>query len=270
MQVAAPLLALLVALAFDEPFIGITLVLAFLLAARAASWAGVRALQDGQSVDWYRADRVREADDASAALIVLSYQAGYRPSALDELNRRYWDRVLGCAWITVADADDPEYVTRRVFMQVSEALGELELDPSLPFRVWLFRIARSTLLDARAGRLRGSRPARPRLRGLGSTPGSSFIPTGDPNEYIGLMLGRALDLSLQQLAAEVDRPPAEVRKLLRDAERFSQTKIGSPPGGRGNGDRLAMRMRPRRGPVLAARRRALVAQSPPPGLHLRG
>jgi DNA-directed RNA polymerase specialized sigma24 family protein len=247
-QVVGSSLGFALALALTRPAFGVA-VLGSLLAGRVAAAPRARRVSDPRpQVEPQPEPQLspRQAEDAEAAALVRAYQAGDR-SAFEELNRRYFDRILACARVTVRDVDEPDYVARRVFMRVGAALGRVELRRDLPFRLWLFRLARRTMLDARAAhlsgrpqlRIRGAQRARraPRIRAAG-------LPASD---HAALALGDALELSVEEIASELGRPPEAVRRLIAQGA----------PAGRGSSDRWPMVARRGVAPVLSARRLAL-------------
>ena len=232
------------ALALGQPMVGLA-ALAALVLTRAVATAPRERPVTGHGPQPPAPLTPREAEDADAARLVLAYQTGDH-SAFEEINRRYFDRILACARLTVREIDEPDYVARRVFMRVGAALGRVELRGDLPFHLWLFRLARRTMLDARAAQL-SSRPQSrgrgahravraPRVRGGGLA----------SSEQAALALGEALELSVEEMALELGRTPDAVRGLLsRGAD------------GHGSSDRWQMVALRGVAPVLSARRLAL-------------
>jgi DNA-directed RNA polymerase specialized sigma24 family protein len=197
-------LAFGVALAVAAPWVGIAGFAPLMLAARA-----------GRGPE--------RTDDAIDERLVAAYQAGDR-SALDALHERYFDRIRACAHVTVREADDPDFVARRVFMRVASGLARLDPRRPLSFRVWLFRLARRTMLEARTAHLRGPEPAR---SAAFEETVAGWIADGEahalreefsPSECSALALCYVLDLSLDELAEGLGRTPQAVRELTARAE----------------------------------------------------
>ena len=98
--------------------------------------------------------RSGHAAEASDAALVRAAQAG-DAAAFAQLYERYFDQVYAYAAFRLAGAADAEDVASQVFLRALEALGGYRWQ-GVPFRAWLFRIARNLLTDA--GRRAARRP----------------------------------------------------------------------------------------------------------------
>jgi RNA polymerase sigma-70 factor (ECF subfamily) len=87
----------------------------------------------------------QQLEDADTARLVIRIQGGDR-DAFADLYMRYFDRVYGYLNIGLRDRHEAEDVTQQVFVKVFESLPAY-VRRGQPFRAWLFRIARNTLLD---------------------------------------------------------------------------------------------------------------------------
>lgn len=85
------------------------------------------------------------AEDIDTAYLVKRLQAGDR-SLYGELYLRYFDRVYSYLRMSLRDPHEAEDVAQDVFMKVYEALPTYERR-GMPFRFWLFRIARNRAVD---------------------------------------------------------------------------------------------------------------------------
>lgn len=208
----------------------------------------------------------RDAEDAIDDRLVVAYLEGDR-SALDEIHARYFDRIRACAHVAVREVDDPDFVARRVFMRVASGLARRDRHRAVTFRVWLFRLARRTMLEARAAHLHAREPARCAGRRhsvrdgavgwIGEREARVLREQFSASDGSALALCYALDLSVDELAEGLGRAPHTVRELLsRSLHAFEARRIGEVRRG-GACTRLDMVLRERRGPVLTARRAAL-------------
>jgi RNA polymerase sigma factor (sigma-70 family) len=212
------------------------------------------------------------AEDVETARLVVEYQLGDR-SALEDIYRRYFDRIYAYARVALRDPHEAEDVTQQVFMQVVEALGRYQLRRGTPFRHWLFRIARNTMLNARETQRRAQleEPARVELRiedGATRTAQDAldwltdadlymFVDQLPPSQREVLVLRYVLDMSGKEIACQLDRTPESVRQLLSRALRRLEQQLASVRSSRGTVERSAMRARTAAPPVVSTRRRAL-------------
>src|SRR5688572_9328651 len=101
----------------------------------------------------------RQAEDRDSAGLVARFKAG-ETEAFGALYDRYFDRVYAYLHVIFKSRADAEDAAQQVFFQVFEALPGYE-DRGLPFRAWLFAVARNHALhQLRAnGRLEITDPA---------------------------------------------------------------------------------------------------------------
>jgi RNA polymerase sigma-70 factor, ECF subfamily len=212
------------------------------------------------------------AEDVEVARLVVEYQLG-DVSALEDIYLRYFDRVYAYARVALRDAHGAEDVTQQVFTRVIEALPRYELRPGTPFRAWLFRIARNTILDSRAAQLR-SQPEEPamlearreRHESAEASEALDWLTDADlylfvellpPSQREVLVLRYVLDMSNNEIAAALDRTSEAVRQLLSRAHRSLERRLVAAGRARGRSERSPMLRRVPCAPVTSARRLAL-------------
>jgi RNA polymerase sigma-70 factor (ECF subfamily) len=88
--------------------------------------------------------------DADSKRLVIRYQSGDE-SVFGELYLRYFNAVYSYARVALDDYHEAEDLTQQVFIRVLSALGDYEARPGVPFRAWLFAIARNAVIDAIRG-----------------------------------------------------------------------------------------------------------------------
>jgi RNA polymerase sigma-70 factor (ECF subfamily) len=232
-----------------------------------------------------RLPSTQAAEDVDTARLVVEYQLGDR-SALEDIYLRYFDRIYAYARVALRDPHTAEDVTQQVFTQVIEFLPRFQLRGETPFRHWLFRIARNAMLDAREARMRAL-PEEPALLELRREQGESrtafdaldwltdadlyvFVEQLPPSQREVLVLRYVLDMSGNEIAATLDRRPDAVRQLLSRALRTLERQLAASGRTRGSSDRSPMLARPRRAPVVSARRLALTERAHGASLAARG
>jgi RNA polymerase sigma-70 factor (ECF subfamily) len=96
-------------------------------------------------------ERLEPADegvrDADSKRIVIRHQAGDE-TAFGDLYLRYFNPVYTYARVALSDHHEAEDVTQQVFIKTLSALDRYELRPGVPFRGWLFSIARNVVITA--------------------------------------------------------------------------------------------------------------------------
>jgi RNA polymerase sigma-70 factor, ECF subfamily len=221
-------------------------------------------------------ERVRPAgqheQDVETARLVARAQSGDR-DAMPELYLRFFDGVYSYLRVALRDEHEAEDATQDVFLKAMQALPRYELRARVPFRAWLFRIARNELIS----RVRKSKwveveePERITRRTDASSVATAELLHCVSNADLMMLLERLpiaqrqvialrymLDLSTEEMGAVLDKTPEAVRQLEYRARRSLEDRLAvvrdrNNPGGH----RHAMRARPRPAPVLRARRLAL-------------
>jgi RNA polymerase sigma-70 factor (ECF subfamily) len=177
--------------------------------------------------------------------------------------------------VALRDHHEAEDATHEVFLKMLLGLPRYELR-SVPFRAWLFRIARNHLLDrmAQLSRVEAGQPAElsrllddraPVLERGPWPPGLSdeefvrliqWLPLGQRQV---LVLRFVFDMSFAEIATALDISESGARNLQRRAFAKLRPRLAPQRTGLNEGQvsRFAMRMLPRPRTVLAARLRAL-------------
>ena len=210
--------------------------------------------------------------DADSKRLVIRYQAG-EDEVFGELYLRYFDPVYSYARVALGEHHDAEDLTQQVFAQALAGLKRYRLQPSVPFRGWLFAIARNAMVDAlRArGRVRVESPEQlSALRECGSTGRAAqtldwltdreiamFVDRLPLPQRQVLLLRFMLDLSGEETARILGRSHASVRQLQARALASLEQRlvaVGRTSTRRG---RVPMRLRMKPLPVVVGRRFAL-------------
>lgn len=207
--------------------------------------------------------------DARAAELIERVQAGDKP-ALDELYKLYLAPLYGYMVVTLRDHHAAEDAAHEVFVRVLRALPRYELR-GIPFRVWLFRIARNHLLNliARARPEDAEDPVavhRSLDRQPLETPETDLSQLSD-EEFLSLIgilpLGQRqvlilryiFDMTFAEIAAALDMSAAAARNQQRRAFATLRPRLlarrRAPAGGQ-----HAMTTRERERPVVSLRREA--------------
>lgn len=224
----------------------------------------------------------RRTEDIESNRLVARLQAGDE-SAFNLLYLRYFDRVYGYARVALRDSHEAEDVAQQVFMRVISAIPRYQARPGVPFRAWLFRIARNAVIDAlpKRQRTQPEDPAKLDLRREASAKEEVEAALGwltDADVYLFverlpvaqrqvLVLRYMLDLTTDEIAEVLDRTTKSVRQLQSRALRTLEdrlTTIGRQPRGV---RRSPMMVRLKPAPVLAARRFALGREGLPAARH---
>ena len=223
--------------------------------------------------------------DAATDRLIVQLQSGDK-AAMSELYLRYFDSVYAYARIALRDPHEAEDTTQQVFANVLHALPRYEVRRAVPFRAWLFRIARNVMIDAlrRRARLEPSDPERIGWRRERAAPDEadnvlSWITDSDLGIFIErlptaqrevLVLRYMLDLKSEEIAGVVGRTPKAVRGLQARALKTLEERlvaIGRGPVATRRAPMLMTRLR--QVPVMSARRFALANSLTPGGLSHR-
>ncbi|HEX2105694.1 MAG TPA: sigma-70 family RNA polymerase sigma factor [Solirubrobacteraceae bacterium] len=215
----------------------------------------------------------RHEQDVETARLVARAQAGDR-EAMPELYLRHFDSVYSYMRVALRDEHEAEDATQEVFLKAMQALPRFELRASVPFRAWLFRVARNELISrVRKGRwLQVEEPDRIAERTDATSTGVGEMLDCVSNADLMILLERLplpqrqvialrfmLDLSTEEMCTVLDRTPEAVRQLEYRARRSLEDRLDAIRR-RGERRRNAMTMRVRPAPVLRARRFALLPQ----------
>ena len=90
--------------------------------------------------------RDQAALDADTKRLVARFQSG-EESLFDEIYMRHFGSVYGYAHTVVRDGQEAEDAAQEVFTRALQALPNYEIR-AVPFRAWLFRIARNVVMDS--------------------------------------------------------------------------------------------------------------------------
>jgi RNA polymerase sigma-70 factor (ECF subfamily) len=146
--------------------------------------------------------------------------------------------------VALKDHHEAEDVTQQVFIRALAGLGRYELRPAVPFRAWLFAIARNVIVDA-VRQLHSLRPEPPEdveaMREHEPAPGH----IGDTLEWLSdrevamfverlplaqrqvLVLRFMLDLSGEQIAQVLGRSHLAVRQLQTRALQSLEQRLAA-------------------------------------------
>ena len=212
-------------------------------------------------------------EDLEVAWVVNRAQSGDR-SAFADLYLRYFDRMYEYLRALVRDHHEAEDLAQQVFVEAYAGIGSYERR-NVPFRAWLFTIARNRAIDhlRRASRLdlegngeverrveRDDHPPEPSLHSL------AWISDRDLMLFVDrlpiaqrqvIVLRFMLDMSHAEIAGVLGRSATDIRTLQYRGLRFLEqrlTAIGREPVA---GRRSRMRVYRRQAPVLRMRRFSL-------------
>jgi RNA polymerase sigma-70 factor (ECF subfamily) len=227
----------------------------------------------------------QKARDVRTLRLVLRLQSGDE-SAFADLYLGHFDQVCSYLRTALGDFHEAEDVTQRVFLRVLRALPRYEVRPAVPFRAWLFRIARNEALRQLRGqgivevedpttveRRRDSDPVEERSD---TWDWLSDAELSEQMELLPLAQRQALTLrhlvgfNVHEIGMVLDRTPEAVRMLEHRAMRSLRERLtqGGFRPNRSVNPRTPMLARVRIAPVLRGRRFALNASRPAAPLAL--
>jgi RNA polymerase sigma-70 factor (ECF subfamily) len=224
--------------------------------------------------------------DVESLRLVLRVQSGDE-SAFAELYLDQFDDVCSYLRTALRDFHEAEDVTQRVFLRVLNALPRYEVRRGIPFRAWLFRIARNEALRhlRKQGIVEVEDPTtveRLRDRDVVDEPPGTWDWVSDAElaqqmdrlplaQRQALTLRHLVGLNVHEIAMVLDRTPEAVRMLEHRAMRSLREGLKQTGFARGRSlnPRTPMLVRMRIAPVLRGRRFALNNSRPAGDLSLR-
>jgi RNA polymerase sigma-70 factor (ECF subfamily) len=246
-------------------------------------------------------ERIRVADQASAERAVASLQDG-DTSAMDTLYGLYFDYVCAYAQVALDDVHAAEDIAQQTFERAFRSIDRYTSQDGVPFRAWLFRIARNAIIDSR--RRGSSTPWDPAMLAdrqddlvasdvAGGRDDAEHLPCPGGGAYsalrwitdheLALLVDRLpapqrqaltlryrLDLDTVEIAEMMGCTPRAVHDLEYRARRFLNTRLAGLDGSGSRGRQTNVRARLRRNPVLAQRRFALLGPAGGPQMRLAG
>jgi RNA polymerase sigma-70 factor (ECF subfamily) len=212
------------------------------------------------------------AEGRTEAELVRRIRAG-EPGALDDLYRHYLTPLYGYMVMALHDHHAAEDAAHEVFVRVLKALPAYE-ERGIPFRVWLFRIARNHLIDVIA-----RRPATEdateqdvlieHLDAAAVEQSGDTVGTLDDDEFLRLIqilpLGQrqvlilryVFDMSFDAIALALGMRPGAARNQQHRAFAALRPRLLARDRGTGSGSKLGMSRHVQPLPVVTRRRRAL-------------
>jgi RNA polymerase sigma-70 factor (ECF subfamily) len=163
--------------------------------------------------------RMRGYHGDEGAESALVSAARTNPDAFGELYERYEARIYRYLRIRTGNADDAADLTQQVFLRVLEAFPRYE-ERGIPFRAWLFRIARNTATDHHRRR---------RETVTWDLVPEALQPAAEGQEPEATMLHREDLDRLRALLAELD-PERRELITLRFVGKLTQAEIGTVVG----------------------------------------
>lgn len=182
----------------------------------------------------------QHAEDVDTARLVTRFQAG-DPEIFGELYVRYFDRVYAYLVVALGNPHEAEDATQQVFMKLLEALPRYEFTGT-PFRAWMFVIVRNLALklhakDSRVDPVDPAEIARQLEDRAASDTDLEALTWISDRELLMfvdrlplaqrqvLVLRYMMGLESRQIAAILDRSPADVRMLQARALRFLKERL---------------------------------------------
>lgn len=172
--------------------------------------------------------------DAEWALAFAAARAG-ASSGYTALFRRHAPAVL--AFVRARDVEDPDGVTNEVFLGAFAGLARFEGDEAA-FRGWLFAIARNKVVDALRRRARrpvlaateapdraGGDAEQEAMAHLGDEWVQRTLATLTDDQRDVLLLRVVAQLTIEEIAAVLGKPPGAVKALQRRGMRALQRRL---------------------------------------------
>lgn len=221
---------------------------------------------------------VQVLEDVDTARLVTRLQSGDR-SVFGAIYARYFDRVYTHVQMTLGDAHEAEDAAQEVFIRVLRHAGAYRFQ-DVPFRAWLFKIARNCAMDVlqrrhrvdpespeRIGRRQEASGENGEIATLDWLSDSDLVllierlPTAQRQV---VMLRYAMDLGYTEIAAVLGRSPDAVRQLHQRAMAFLKSRLGAVERrSLRDGPRAPMRKTTCQQRVVRARRFALTHDATP-------
>ena len=173
-----------------------------------------------------RVDRsALEGEDEDTARLVARIQAGEKALYAD-VYRRYFDHVYSYMRLALRDAAEAEDAAQDVFLRVLQAIPRYERR-EVPFRAWLFRIARNCAINRlrKRGRYTLEDPSELMEERADETTGQDRLHSIEDPELVALIerlplpqrqviaLRYMLDMPLHEIGTVLERSPVSVRQL---------------------------------------------------------
>jgi RNA polymerase sigma-70 factor (ECF subfamily) len=214
------------------------------------------------------------AEDLDSARLAARIQAG-ESELFAELYMRYFERIYNYVRVVLSGADDAEDATQQIFLKVLQALPRYEVR-DVPFRAWLFVVARNPVLSQLRLARRGDVSYEDEIvdgdgaDAEGAELGAlSWISDGELQMFVErlpiaqrqvLFLRFAVGMSLGEVAATLGQSPETVRKQQSRALQFLRQRLTAVERGtaRRRGDRIGSKILLRQAGVLRMRRFSLL------------
>jgi RNA polymerase sigma-70 factor (ECF subfamily) len=182
------------------------------------------------------------AKDIDSKRLVVRFQAG-DAAVFGELYLRYFDQIYSYARVALEDHHEAEDATQHIFLRALSALDRYEARANVPFRGWLFAIARNVIIDVLKRRhglqveppalldtMRDENPeqreaAVETLGWLTDREVAMFVERLPLAQRQVLVLRFMLDLSGDEIASVLGRSTTAVRKLQSRALQALQERL---------------------------------------------
>jgi RNA polymerase sigma-70 factor, ECF subfamily len=212
----------------------------------------------------------RRREAAESLRLVVRFQLG-DPDAFKALYERHFDAVYAYLLTVLRDRHEAEDSAQEAFTKALRALPRFEFRRSR-FEAWLFRIVRNHALNVKL-RSDPVSPADPARIDLWRERRDSALPSHEPDHDLVALIARlptgqrqviflryVVELEWDEIAALLERSGGAVRQLEQRAlvqlRRWLAAAKAAPASRVGP---IPMRRRSRPSPVVARRRRALLA-----------